>query len=155
MALDTRSLQLALVTHAKTLGKFTGGVVAHPPMSAPAKDLAAFLTLVRFRPLPERSGLNTVSGLVQFQVQVLSSTRQQPYDGIDEKIMNSVDRYAASLTGAFTLGGLVEQVDVLGAYSDGLSLELGWTSFDGSPVAFRAATLTVPLVLDDMWTEAN
>lgn len=150
MTLDTRAVQKALVTHAKELGVFQDSQ-AHAPMSPPTASVTCYWWLLELRTIPGRSGLNTVSALVVFNAQLLTNMKQQPYDGIDEKLMHAGDKLINSLAGGFQLGGQVEQVDLLGAYSTGVTGAFAWTQIGDA--YYRAMNVTVPLVLDDLWTE--
>jgi len=54
--------------------------------------------------------------------------------------------------GDFTLGGLVRQVDIRGAHGAGLSARAGYLEQDSA--VFRVFTISVPLIVNDLWKEA-
>ena len=51
----------------------------------------------------------------------------------------------------FDLNGTVANVDLLGAHGTPLQALFGYARFDNT--TYRVATLTVPLIINDAWTE--
>ena len=143
-----------LKTHAMTSGRLFKTVEAFPPRSAPAVEgVSLHFWLKSVAPIPARSSLSSVAVVVSFTAQMFVSDQQMPYAQNDVKLMAALDWYLGQLVGDFELGGLVEQVDVLGAYSPGVTCDAGWQTFDKG-AQYRAFTITIPLVVDDLWTEA-
>jgi hypothetical protein len=56
----------------------------------------------------------------------------------------------AALSGDFTLNGQVRNVDILGESGERLRAQPGFVEQDGK--YFRIAELTLPVVINDMWT---
>lgn len=151
MALDTRALQMALVTHAKKLGPFQD-VKAHPPKSAPTTGVTLYLWFGSMRALAFASGLSAGSGLVIFHGRILTNAKQQPFEASDEKVANAVDKYFTELVGNFTLGGLIRNVDVFGESGEALTAQGWWGPIDSAE--YRGADLIIPMIINDMWTES-
>jgi hypothetical protein len=150
MSLGTRVLQQALVSKIKTLG-VCGNVAAYPPIAGPGPGVTAWLWVQRVVAVPSLSGLANTAARVDFTLQLLTSTKQSPYEGIDEKMADALDVIMRALVGDFTLTARIHSVDVLGAYGAPVTAELGWVDFDRVP--WRALTVTIPLVVTDLWDE--
>jgi len=57
----------------------------------------------------------------------------------------------ASYIGGFTLGGLVRDVDVNGEFGTPLEAVYGYVAIDGA--MYRVATITIPVIVNDVWTQ--
>jgi hypothetical protein len=150
MSLDATGLFNALVSHAQSLGLFDH-VNSHEGKNAPGKGLTCDITLGSVGPVPAASGLAAVSGRVEFRVRIFTTALQQDYDSIDPTVLSAVDALFAAYSGAFTLGGTVRDIDLLGQHGTPLRADAVWVKYaDGQ---YRAAQITVPIILNDLWTE--
>ncbi len=93
-----------------------------------------------------------MSTLVVFNVRVYGSMQADPPDAIDPNMVAAADALGEAYTGGFTLGGLVRQVDLLGAHGSPFDVRAGYLSIDGT--RYRVLTISLPVVVNDLWTEA-
>lgn len=138
----------ALMSDAMATGLFEM-VNGHEPRSAPGNGLTAAIWADSIGPYPPGSGLSATTALVIMNVRLFTSMFQQPYDAIDPNIMSAVDTLIGRYSGAFTLGGLIRNVDLLGASRSSLSARAGYVNQDGK--LFRVYTIIVPMIVNDAW----
>jgi len=139
-----------VVSHAASTGLFET-VNSHEPKSAPTNGLTCSVWAQRIAPIPAASGLASTTGLVQLTVRLYTSMLQQPYDDIDPEMITAVDTLMTAYSGVFTLGGLVRNVDLLGAHGTPLGAQAGYITQDGK--VFRVMDITLPMVINDLWTQ--
>jgi hypothetical protein len=151
MTLNLSTYRDVLTSHAQATGLF-GQVLGHEPISAPGSGLTAAFWVSRIGPVPAGSGLKTTSGRLELMATLLEPADTEPQDGVDVDIVGAVDALLAAYSGDFELGGNVRMVDLLGAYGTPLSAVFGYTRFTGG-TTYRAATLTIPLIINDVWTQ--
>lgn len=149
--LDLLAYRNAAMSHAQTLGLFDN-VLGREPVSAPGSGLTYAMWVGPVRPIPARSGLDSVSARLELRGRVFMPADTEPPDDVDVAVMNAVSALMGAYCGDFTLGGTVANVDLLGAHGAGLSAESGYTRLDN--ITYRVATLIIPLVINDAWTEA-
>ncbi|HEY5986048.1 MAG TPA: hypothetical protein VIV12_06625 [Streptosporangiaceae bacterium] len=140
----------AVVSHAAASGHFDR-IGRHEPKSAPGTGLSAAIWVDRVSPLPGASGLAQTSALVVLNIRVYTNMLADPPDDIDPSLMSAVDGLMTAYSGDFDLGGTVRNVDLLGAYSAGLSAQAGYLEQDGR--LYRVMTVTLPLVVSDVWSQ--
>jgi len=152
MSFDPQVITDAIVSHALASGHFEA-VNGHEPKSAPtAAGLTAAVWCDAGRPIPEISGLNRTSGIIIWNVRLYCSFLSQPEDSIDPRLTNAVHALLTAYSGDFELGGNVRNVDLLGAYSDGLSWRAGYLNQDSR--VYRVCTITFPVVINDLWSQS-
>jgi len=127
-------------------------VNSHEPKSAPQSGLHASVWLDSVAPVGRASGLAAISGVVTFNVRCYGSMLQQPLDNIDPAIGTAACAVLNALSGEFTLGGTVRDIDLLGMYGRSLSAQAGYVNIDSK--MHRIMTITVPVIVNDMFTEA-
>ncbi|MFI1889817.1 hypothetical protein [Streptomyces jumonjinensis] len=150
MALDITGILDKVVSHAAGVGYFEQ-VNGHEPASAPGYGLTAAVWSERVTPV-RSSGLASLSTLLVFSVRIYTSAHQEPMDAIDPRMVEAVDALCREYAGDFTLGGLVRHVDLLGAAGQPLDVRAGYISQDGS--LYRVMTITLPVIVNDLWEEA-
>lgn len=150
MAIDITGILDAVVSHAAASGHFET-VNGHEPANAPGHGLTAAVWADRVTPV-RSSGLASLSVLLVFNVRVYTSAVQEPPDAIDPNLISAVDTLCAAYAGDFTLGGLVREVDLLGQHGQPLDVRAGYIQQDGQ--LYRVATISLPVVVNDLWTEA-
>jgi hypothetical protein len=121
------------------------------PVNAPGHGLTCGVWVERVVPV-RSSGLNSVSTLVVFSVRVYTATLSDPPDAIDPNMVAAVDALGSAYSGDFTLGDLVRNVDIFGAHGQSLDARAGYVEQDG--VLYRVMTITLPVIVNDLWTEA-
>lgn len=151
VALDLTTYRAHAMSHAQALGLFER-VVGHEPVSAPPGGLTYALWVKSLRPIPARSGLDAVTARLELTGRVFLPADAEPQDDVDTAVTGAVDGLMGAYSGDFELGGTVANVDLLGAHGPGLGVDFGYARFDN--MTFRVATLTVPLIINDAWTEA-
>lgn len=144
-AAAVKALFNAIVSRAMTLGLFER-VNSHEPKSAPGNGLSCSVWTEQIRPLPDASGLGSVSGEVSFHIRILSSFMRKPEDDIDPNILTAVCTLMGAYSGGFTLGGIVRDVDVLQ-----MSAQAGYLNQDNR--LYRVMVITLPVVINDLWDE--
>lgn len=139
-----------LVSHAQSIG---GIEIAQSgqPVSIPDTGISAAVWFKNADPVPDLSGLNKTTVDVVFNVRLYSSLMQQPYENIDPAIMDATSTLCAAYSGAFTLGGDVMNVDLLGAWGPSMSADAGYMTQDN--VTYRVVTIVLPLIMADFWSQ--
>lgn len=140
------------MSHAQSLSLF-GQVLDHEPVSAPGSGMTYALWVADVAPIPARSGLSTVSVRLELNGRVFMPADTEPQGDVDVALTDAVNGLMNAYAGDFELGGAVAEVDLLGAYGALLRARFGYTSFSGG-TTYRVATITLPLVINDVWTEA-
>jgi hypothetical protein len=150
--MNVSGIVAAVVSHAQKTGLFES-VNSHEPKSAPTAGMTVAIWAQRTIPLGSASGLNKTTGLVELRVRLFASMLQQPYDDIDPAMMSAMDVLVTDYSGNFTLGGLVRNVDLLGAHGTPLSMQAGYITQDGK--SFRVMDISLPLVINDLWAQVQ
>lgn len=147
-----KSVYAALVSHAKSLALFTGGVSQHEPLSPPGSSgLSAAFIEGAIGPAP--SGLGATSLKWEWMIRVYSKWLEKPASEIDAPLTAAAVQLFASyaadldLTGFGVPAGLVREVDVLGVVS-----EPKWLSMEGTQ--FRVRDLAISLIINDAYPQA-
>ena len=149
MALDINGILDAVASHAAASGYFDR-VGTHEPENAPGFGLTAAVWMDRLSPV--LSGLASTTGRVVFNVRLFTPMAQEPADAIDPNLTAACDALFRAYVGDFTLGGLVREVDVRGSQGIGLEARAGYIEQDGT--LLRVYTITLPVVVNDLWDEA-
>lgn len=149
---DLKPYTAALRTHAAASGYFEA-TSGHAVVSAHGTGLAWWCMLDGIVPYAAGSGLATVTACVTYKVMVtLNSTTAEPQDDVDPSVANATAALFALYIGDFTLGGLVRNVDIFGAAGKRLQADAGWMTL-GDGARYRAMIITLPLIINDLWTE--
>lgn len=152
MSLDTVSLLAAVQSHAQSLGIFED-VLIHEPENAPDNGLVAACWLEDGRPLPDLSGMVSTSWRLGVSMRLYLNLLHEPQEGNESLIAGACDALIGAYTGDFELGGLVEQVDVFGAYGEPLAWKLGYATHNHK--FYRIATITLPLIVCDLYDQES
>ena len=148
MALDSGAILKKLVTIAQATGQFRN-VNGYEIRSTPANGLTLSLIAGPLTTI-DSSGLNRASMRFQVDGQIWLSMHTDPPESIDPRTMDAAGRFLTDLCGQFTLGGLVRCVDVHGMAGERLSATPGYVEMDGK--LYRAASLVIPLLINDVFT---
>ena len=151
MSLGLGDIIDAAASHALVTGAFDT-VNGFEPKRAPGNGISAAIWVEDVSPIPGWSGLASTSVRVELTVRCMTPMLQEPADGIDPALIGAADELMAAYSGDFTLGALVAEIDLLGAYGVGLRGRAGHFTQDGVP--YRAFVITLPLVVNDLWSQA-
>lgn len=150
MALDINGIIDALASHALSTGYFSM-VNEHESKQSPPEEVTAAIWVERVSPV-KTSGLSNTSVRLQVEVRLYAGTMTEPYDDIDSDLTTALDALMRAYMNDFTLGGLIRHVDLFGAYGPGLDARTGFINMDGKE--FRVFSVNVPMIVDDLWTQA-
>jgi hypothetical protein len=150
MPLDIAAPRAVLTSHAQALGHF-GQVLSHEPLSAPGSGLTYAVWVGTIDPLPGNSGLASTSAYVTFNGRLYLPADTEPMDDIDLLLTGAVDALMGAYTGDFTLGGSVRNIDLLGQFGDRMRARYGY--LDIGSTTHRIATLSIPTVINSVWTQ--
>lgn len=141
-----------VVSYAMSTGRFDS-VNQHEPKNAPGNGLTCSVWVQTIKPA-KLSGLNATSGVVILYARIYTSFVAQPYDYIDPKITAATTDFMGALSGDFDFGGQfnTREVDLLGDNGVPLSAQAGYIEIDRR--MFRVMTITVPIVINDMFAQA-
>lgn len=149
MALDTRNILGNIASLAMATGYFDA-VLGYVSKQAATNGITAAIYIEDMRAI-RTSGLASTSVRLELEMQVYSSTYQEPYDDIDTNLSLAVDAMFTSLIGDFDLGGEARNVDVFGAWGQPLRVKSGYMNLDGKE--FRVFQILIPIVIDDVWDQ--
>lgn len=148
MALNVGDILDHIVSHAMVTARFDS-VNQHESKNAPGNGLTASVWVDELR--PKRSGLDKTSVRITFVVRIFLNMLADPQDAIDPTIMAAVDALMEAYTGDFSFDGTVFAVDVLGMEGDALGGRAGYVDLDSKK--FRVFDITLPVLVDDVWTQ--
>lgn len=139
----------AVQDHALTTGLFDQ-VNGHEPKSPPGNGLTAAIWIARIRPV-NSSGLAATSGVLDVNVRV-QTRLSEPQDAIETHLLAAVNELMIGYSADFTLGGQVREVDLLGMEGIPLAATAGYLT--QAEVTYRVMTITLPLVINDLWSQS-
>lgn len=148
MSLGTLSILNKVVSHALTLGVFEK-VNTHEYKDAPGKGL--YCEIWSETIAPARSGLDVTSAVLILNVRIRSDMIAEPQDSIDPNIIDAVDKLIDAYTGDFELGGTARNIDLLASSTPGVRADAGYLDQGGK--LFRIMTITLPIIINDVWNQ--
>jgi hypothetical protein len=150
MTLQVDDILSAVTSHALASGYFDR-VNTHEPKAAPGNGLTVAVWSQRVGAARGASGLNSTTALVVLNLRIFQNMLSEPQDAIDPNLMKALDALMAAYSGDFSLGGTVRNVDLLGQFGPELSAEAGYVDIDRK--LFRVVTITLPLIVNDLWSQ--
>ena len=146
------SLFQNLKTQAETSGLFQR-VLGHEPRSAPGGGFSYALWLGPVTPVPGLGGLTATAGRVEIQARIYVPFLEKSEDQIETDMMRHVLQMIGFYSGEFTAGGTVYAIDLEGMH--GAPLESGTVGYiDLGGTILRVAELMIPVLIDNLWTQA-
>jgi hypothetical protein len=150
VTIDTTALLNAVASHAMALGAFERAGL-HEPKGAPGQGLSVAFWVQSLTPLPMDSGMAETGVRLEITCRFYQPMLTEPQDAIDPKVMDAVDALFGAYHGDFQLGGLVRNIDLLGAFGTPLSAQAGYQTIDRT--AYRVMTCVIPLVVNGAWEQ--
>lgn len=141
-----------LVSPCKQIGAFRSSVIQHEPKAAPTALPALALWWSGIGPARGYSGLAATSARIQYSGRVYVNFKSRGEEDIDPQVMTLTSLVIGAFSSSFTLDGDVAFIDLLGGYGEPLSATPGYIQQDGQE--FRVAELTIPLIVDDVWSQS-
>lgn len=147
------ALLKAIKTDATKLGVFRR-VIGHEPKSAPGSGVSFAYWLGPVTAARGLGGLNSTGGRVIINGRVYAPFLAKDEDITERDLTHALLELIASYSGGFTVGGTVYAIDLLGMH--GVSLETGSVGYiEMDSLHYRAADLTIPVLIDNLWTQVN
>lgn len=151
MALNSKAILNAMVTHVKTLGGVKS-VKTHEPKSAPVFGSVS-IWLRELLVDPSRSGLNRTNVSLVWTVRVYGNMLAEPQDEIDLELLDIMDRIVTSFNADFTLGNQCKGIDIMGMAGTALGAKAGY--FEQDKKMYRVIDVTVPVLVNNVWTQGS
>lgn len=144
-----RQIQDYLASIAMKSGSFDNVRTSEPKKAPSGFDLSVYLQSCR----PAASGLISTSVRVEFTIRMYQNMLAEPQDGIDAFIGAAAWNILTLINADVTLGGLVEQVDVLGKDGEAMAAEAGYIEIDNR--MHRVMTINVPVKVNDAFDQVR
>ncbi|MES2209443.1 MAG: hypothetical protein V4515_04570 [Chloroflexota bacterium] len=129
------------------------GFTEYEPDTAPAgQRLSVAVWLGSIRPVRGGNGLDRTTIRVEFIIRLYYPAGIKSQEKADRVLAGAVDALGDTISGAFTLGNTVMNVDLLGQYGDGFGGSGGYSEVDGAE--YRVFTLNLPLIVSDVWVQS-
>jgi hypothetical protein len=127
-------------------------VARHEPKAAPGAGVTVANWFQAVTPVAFASGLAATSGRIELTTRFYTSMLAEPSDAIDPNIYSAIDFLMGVYSADFTLGGLVRNIDLLGAHGEPLQARAGYVNQDRK--LFRVVDLVTPLIVNDMFPQS-
>lgn len=155
--MDTYEVIDKINSRVSSLGLFDM-VLDHEPKSAPDTDGHVWACWVlRWRPLPSKSGLAVTSMRLDLQARVYRPFLAEPQDSIDRDLLGCVDAVIRETSAdvSFGIDNKGVWTDLLGDDSDssGVRADLGYLEMNHK--IFRIADVSLPVVMTDYFPQAR
>jgi hypothetical protein len=151
MSLDIRGILDKIQSHALASGYFDAVNGAEPLSPPPGNEVTAAVWVQKIGPAQGGSGLDSTSTRLAFTVRLYTGMAQEPVDMIDPHLMDALDALMAAYSADFTLGDMVREVDLLGAYGDPLGATAGYVNESGAD--YRVMDILLPVIVNDLWDQ--
>ncbi len=150
MSLDTNAILNAVASHAMALGQFER-INRHEPKGPPGSGLSVAFWVQNIGPAVAASGLAATSARLEINCRFYQPMLTEPQDEIDPRITAAFDALVEAYSADFTLGGVVRNIDLLGAFGVPLSGQAGYQSISGT--MHRVMTIVIPVVVSNAWPQ--
>lgn len=150
MTLGIQSILDNVASHAMSTG-YLDNVLGYMSKQSPTNGITAAIYVENIQPI-KSSGLSNTSIRIELEMQIYSSTYQEPYDGIDAGLVMATDAVFTNFISDFDLGGESRHIDIFGAHGRGLQVRSGYFNLDGKE--FRVFQIIIPIIVDDVWAQA-
>lgn len=151
LGFDPNALTNAIVSAAQSTGQFLD-VAGHEPASLPAAGMSAAVWMQGLGPARRVSGLAATAARIEYRLRIYTPMLTGNMDSIDPTMTAAASQMIGILSGDFTLVGLVFEVDLLGAQGAPLAAKADY--YKQGDQFYRIYDLTIPLIVDNAWTQA-
>lgn len=158
MALDPQHITAiydALQDKARALKLFRS-INGAEPLNPPTSGLSYSLMFGKLGPARRASGLASTSGRLEFTARVEAPRTSQTQEQTDKALLYAVVSLMVAYSGDFELAdvpdGLVQSIDLLGAYGTPMEAIGGWIT--QGEVPYRMADMTLAVILNDVFPQA-
>lgn len=151
MSLATAAVFNALQSHLLASGLFRKVNTAEPKSAPPDSGLTAAIWMDRVLPMPADSGLIATTAATVYMIRIYTNMLAEPQDAIDPQVLTATDAIMEDLHGDFDLGSNVRNIDLMGRSGVQLSAQAGYLNIDNT--LFRVMDITVPVIVNDAWTQ--
>lgn len=141
----------AVVSDVQRSGYFDK-VNKHEPKRKPGTGLTAAVWVAGLGPA-NGHGLAATSALLVFTLRIYSNMLKEPQDMIDPEATRAMANLIRRYHDDFDFGGLIRNVDLLGATGSSLNAVSGYLEIDDA--MFRVFDLTIPCIVNDVWPQAS
>jgi hypothetical protein len=142
--IDVSALMKAIASEAQQIGAFER-VQLHEPKTSVPSGLSAALWFQSAITIAELSSLAKTSIRIEIVFRLFQNMLMEPADLIDPEMTRVVNLMFNLLNGGFTLGGLITNIDVLGAHGAPLRSEAGYINQSGQ--LMRSISIYIPCVI--------
>lgn len=150
MTINSSEIRGRITSHAQASGWF-GQVLKHEPISAPGSGLTYAVWVTDLAPVPASSGLAATTARLELAGRLYIPADTEPPDDIDDQLTGATDALMTAYSGGFQLGGNVRCIDLLGAHGAPLRARYGYLPLGST--TYRIATLTIPSIVNNAWTQ--
>jgi hypothetical protein len=140
----------AIVSDAQASGYFDV-VNQFEPKAKPSTGLSAAVWLQHIVPIGRISGLATTSARLLFMLRIYSNMFKEPPDMIDPDLARAASNLMRRYHDDFDFGGVIRNVDLLGAYGVALEANAGYMQQDDTE--FRIVDIQIPCLINDVWPQ--
>lgn len=141
-----------LVSHAKQRGTLDS-VNTEEPKVKPGNGVECAIWVDGLGPARSGSGLSSTTVRIDYRVRLYAPLLQFPSQRVDVNLLRAAADLMLAYSGDFSLGGVARAIDLLGAFGDPLSMRAGYIEQDGAK--YRVMTITVPVVVNDVWDQSE
>lgn len=143
-----------LISDAQLLGIFEH-VNQFESTSSPGTGLTAEIVwMLGPTPMANRSGLTSTSARVVYGMRIMVPFKNTPKESLDPILTNAVDLYINSLHGELALADAQGSfIDVFGMGGIPIDAQGGYLTLDQT--TYRVGTVTIPVIMENVWTQVN
>lgn len=127
-------------------------VIGHEPVHPFGNGVHGALWFRTLGPVPKDSGLKLTSGRLALTLRIYTQADVEP-DTIEGRLLAATDELLYLYSGDYSLGDTVRNIDLLGSAGAPLGAEAGWDAI--GTVLFRTVTITIPIILNDVWEQTS